>query len=440
MRMYDIIARKRDGEVLNREELAFAVQGYTDGSIPDYQMSALLMAIYLKGMTSEETAVLTDCMARSGDMVDLSGIKGVKVDKHSTGGVGDKTTLVVAPIVAACGVKMAKMSGRGLGHTGGTVDKMEAIPGMKTVLDQKEFFAQVNKIGLAVIGQSGNLAPADKKMYALRDVTATIGCIPLIASSIMSKKLAAGSDAILLDVKTGNGAFMKTLDESIALAEAMVAIGEHNGRRTAALVTDMDTPLGYAVGNSMEVTEAVETLRGHGPEDFTTVCLDLAGGLLELAGLGGFDACRALAEEMMKNGKGLAKLREMVVAQGGDPAVIDDPALFEQAALRYEVKSPKSGYLARMNTEQVGISAVLLGAGREKKEDSIDFSAGITLCKKAGDAVEKGETLAVFYTSDEEKAKRAEELYLSAMTFSETKPEPIPLIMAKVTRDGVVRF
>lgn len=440
MRMYDIIAKKRDGEELCREELQFAVSGYTDGSIPDYQMSALLMAIYLKGMTPQETAVLTDCMARSGDMVNLSAIKGVKVDKHSTGGVGDKTTLVVGPLVAACGVKMAKMSGRGLGHTGGTVDKMEAIPGMKTALDQKDFFAQVSKIGIAVIGQSGNLAPADKKMYALRDVTATIGCIPLIASSIMSKKLAAGSDAILLDVKTGNGAFMKTLEDSIALAQAMVAIGEHNGRRTAALVTDMDTPLGFAVGNSMEVAEAVETLQGHGPEDFTTVCLDLSGGLLELSGMGSYEQCRALACEMMKNQKGLAKLREMVLAQGGDVSVIDDVTRFEQAEVRYEVKSVEAGYLSRTDTEKIGISAVLLGAGRETKEDAIDFSAGITLRKKTGDKVEKGETLAVFYTSSLEKAQNAEKLYLSALTFSETKPNEIPLVLAKITKEGVERF
>lgn len=440
MRMYDIIAKKRDGGELSLEELQFAVTGYTDGSIPDYQMSALLMAIYLNGMTKRETAQLTDCMARSGDMVDLSAIKGVKVDKHSTGGVGDKTTLVVAPIVAACGVKMAKMSGRGLGHTGGTVDKMEAIPGMKTSLDRAAFFKQVNEIGISVIGQSGNLAPADKKMYALRDVTATVGCIPLIASSIMSKKLAAGSDAILLDVKTGNGAFMKTLDDSIALAQAMVDIGEHNGRRTAALVTDMDTPLGFAIGNSMEVTEAIQTLHGNGPEDFTTVCLDLAGGLLELAGLGSFEQCHALAKEMMENGRGLAKLRDMVAAQGGDVRMIDDPALFEQAQVAYEVKAPQGGYLARMDTEKIGISAVLLGAGREKKEDTIDFSAGIMLRKKAGDAVEKGDTLAVFYAADMEKIERAESLYLSALTFSDHAPAPIPLIMAKVSRDGVQRF
>lgn len=440
MRMYDIIAKKRDGGKLSREELQFVVTGYVDGSIPDYQVSALLMAIYLRGMDPEETAILTDCMARSGDMVDLSAIKGVKVDKHSTGGVGDKTTLVVTPIVAACGVKVAKMSGRGLGHTGGTIDKMESIPGMQTSLSEKDFFAQVNKIGLAVIGQSGNLAPADKKMYALRDVTATVGCVPLIASSIMSKKLAAGSNAILLDVKTGNGAFMKTLDDAVELAGAMVSIGEANGRRTAALVTDMDTPLGWAVGNSLEVKEAIATLQGNGPEDLTTVCLDLAGGLLELAGLGSLEQCRALAEEMMRNGKGLAKLKEMVAAQGGDPALIDDPELFEKAAVCHKVLSDRTGYIWRTDTEKIGIAAMQLGAGRETKEDVIDFSAGIMLCCKTGAWVEEGDVLAEFYTSDTEKAQKAEETFLSALTFSETAPEELPLVLARVTRDGVERF
>ena len=332
MRMYDIIAKKRDGGTLTQEEIAFAVNGFAAGSIPDYQMSALMMAVYLRGMTATETAQLTAAMAYSGDMVDLSGIGGVKADKHSTGGVGDKTTLVAGPIVAACGVKVAKMSGRGLGHTGGTLDKIEAIPGCSVSLTQEAFFRQVNDIGIAVIGQTGNLAPADKKMYALRDVTATVSCIPLIASSIMSKKLASGADCILLDVKTGNGAFMKTLEDSIALAKAMVDIGEHNGRRTAALITDMDTPLGRNIGNSLEVIEAVETLRGKGPADLTEVCLSLASGMLWLAGRGGAAACRAMAEDALRSGAALAKLRAMVAAQGGDPAVIDDPTGFPAAA------------------------------------------------------------------------------------------------------------
>lgn len=296
MRMYDIIAKKRNGEVLAEPEIRFMIDGYVKGEIPDYQMSAMLMSIYFKGMNDTETAILTDAVAHSGDMVDLSPIQGVKVDKHSTGGVGDKTTLVVAPIVAACGVKVAKMSGRGLGHTGGTVDKMESIPGMKTVLTEEEFFQVVNKTGLSVIGQSGNLAPADKKLYALRDVTATVDSIPLIAASIMSKKLAAGNDCILLDVKTGSGAFMKTLEDSITLAEKMVAIGEHAGKRTMALITNMDIPLGSMIGNSLEVMEAVETLHGRGPEDLTEVCLNLASGMLFLAGKGSLEECRGLAE------------------------------------------------------------------------------------------------------------------------------------------------
>ena len=397
MRMYDIIAKKRDGGTLTQKEIAFAVNGFAAGSIPDYQMSALMMAVYLRGMTATETAQLTAAMAYSGDMVDLSGIGGVKADKHSTGGVGDKTTLVAGPIVAACGVKVAKMSGRGLGHTGGTLDKIEAIPGCSVSLTQEAFFRQVNDIGIAVIGQTGNLAPADKKMYALRDVTATVSCIPLIASSIMSKKLASGADCILLDVKTGNGAFMKTLEDSIALAKAMVDIGEHNGRRTAALITDMDTPLGRNIGNSLEVIEAVETLRGKGPADLTEVCLSLASGMLWLAGRGGAAACRAMAEDALRSGAALAKLRAMVAAQGGDPAVIDDPSGFPAAAYEHDVVCMQDGWLYATDTEKIGIAAVLLGAGRETKESVIDPAAGIRLLKKAGDPVKKGDVLARLY-------------------------------------------
>ena len=438
MRMFDIIAKKRDGGVLSREELEFAVMGFVNGQVPDYQMSALLMAIYLKGMTEKETAQLTDVMAHSGDMVDLSSISGIKADKHSTGGVGDKTTLVIAPIVAACGVKIAKMSGRGLGHTGGTVDKMEAVPGTQTAVDRERFFAQVNEIGISVIGQSGNLAPADKKMYALRDVTATIGCVPLIASSIMSKKLAAGSDCILLDVKTGNGAFMKTLDDSIELAKAMVSIGQHNGRKVAALITDMDTPLGHNIGNSLEVIESVEVLKGHGPADLTEVCYQLAANML--AGKGTLEECRRMAEEAVASGAAYEKLKQMFAAQGGDVSVLDDPDKFQKAKFSRPLLASESGYLVRMNTEMVGNASVGLGAGRITKEDVIDFAAGIVLHKKTGDKVEKGECLATLYADHEEKFDAAEEMFRAALTFGPA-PEPVPaLVMARVTEEGVERF
>ena len=440
MRMFDIIAKKRDGGVLSREELEFAVMGFVNGQVPDYQMSALLMAIYLKGMTEKETAQLTDVMAHSGDMVDLSAISGIKADKHSTGGVGDKTTLVIAPIVAACGVKIAKMSGRGLGHTGGTVDKMEAVPGTQTAVDRERFFAQVNQIGISVIGQSGNLAPADKKMYALRDVTATIGCVPLIASSIMSKKLAAGSDCILLDVKTGNGAFMKTLDDSIELGKAMVSIGQHNGRKVAALITDMDTPLGHNIGNSLEVIESVEVLKGHGPADLTEVCYQLAANMLYLAGKGSLEECRRMAEEAVASGAAYEKLKQMFAAQGGDVSVLDDPDKFQKAKFSRPLIAAESGYLVRMNTEMVGNASVCLGAGRITKEDAIDFAAGIVLHKKTGDKVEQGECLATLYADHEEKFAAAEEMFRAALTFG-PEPEPVPaLVMARVTEEGVERF
>ena len=440
MRMFDIIAKKRDGGVLSREELEFAVMGFVNGQVPDYQMSALLMAIYLRGMTEKETAQLTDVMAHSGDMVDLSAISGIKADKHSTGGVGDKTTLVIAPIVAACGVKIAKMSGRGLGHTGGTVDKMEAVPGTQTAVDRERFFAQVNEIGISVIGQSGNLAPADKKMYALRDVTATIGCVPLIASSIMSKKLAAGSDCILLDVKTGNGAFMKTLDDSIELAKAMVSIGQHNGRKVAALITDMDTPLGHNIGNSLEVIESVEVLKGHGPADLTEVCYQLAANMLYLAGKGSLEECRRMAEEAVASGAAYEKLKQMFAAQGGDVSVLDDPDKFQKAKFSRPLLAAESGYLVRMNTEMVGNASVCLGAGRITKEDTIDFAAGIVLHKKTGDKVEAGECLATLYADHEEKFAAAEEMFRAALTFG-PEPEPVPaLVMARVTKEGVERF
>jgi len=439
MRMYDLIAKKRDGLSLTGEEIDFIIRGFTNGDIPDYQMSAFLMAVYLRGMTDEETARMTLAMAHSGDMVDLSGIEGVKADKHSTGGVGDKTTLVVAPVVASCGVKIAKMSGRGLGHTGGTVDKMESVPGCRTSLPSEEFIAQVNRIGISVVGQSGNLAPADKKMYALRDVTATIASVPLIASSIMSKKLAAGADCILLDVKTGNGAFMKTLDDSIALARAMVAIGTHNGRKVAALVTDMDTPLGHAVGNSLEVAESMQVLRGCGPADLTTVCRELASNLLVLAGKGTLEECRALFDEAISSGRAFETCKAMFVAQGGDVSVLEDGS-FRKAKYSHVVKAPRGGWVRATNTEQIGIASVMLGAGRTRKEDSINFAAGIVLNKKAGDAVQQGEALATLYADDESLFAAAEQTFLAAYSFGDEAPVLPPLVMARVTESEVERF
>jgi pyrimidine-nucleoside phosphorylase len=438
--MYDVIAKKRNGETLNEEEIRFMIDGYVKGEIPDYQMSAMLMAIYLNGMSDKETAVLTNQVAHSGDMVDLSPIQGIKVDKHSTGGVGDKTTLVVAPIVAACGVKVAKMSGRGLGHTGGTVDKMESIPGMRTTLTEEEFFQVVNATGLSVIGQSGNLAPADKKLYALRDVTATVESIPLIAASIMSKKLAAGSDCILLDVKTGSGAFMKTLEDSITLAEKMVAIGEHAGKKTMALITNMDIPLGSLIGNSLEVIEAAETLKGKGPEDLTEVCLQLASGMLYLAGKGSLEVCRELAEKTIADGSALDRLVAMVEAQGGDSSVIKDTSLFEKAPFWREVIAPKSGYITHMDTERCGIASSMLGAGRVTKESEIDYTAGIAILKKVGQSVVEGEVMAVLYTSKEELFSASLEEFLSAVIIGDDKPIAEPLIYARITKSGVERL
>ena len=440
MRMYDLITAKKNGREHTREELEFIVNGFVDGSVPDYQMSAWMMAVCLKGMTDQETAILTDVMAHSGDMVDLSPIQGVKVDKHSTGGVGDKTTLVITPIVAACGVKIAKMSGRGLGHTGGTVDKMESVPGTRTALDQEEFFAQVNKIGISVIGQSGHLAVADKKMYALRDVTATVDCIPLIASSIMSKKLAAGSDAILLDVTCGNGAFMKTVDQAIELAQKMVAIGTHNGRNVAALITDMDTPLGHNIGNSLEVMESMEVLKGRGPADLTEVCYQLAVNMLLLAGLGTEEECRAMAEKAVADGSAFEKCKQMFAAQGGDISVLEDYSRFAAARYSREILAEETGYIYSHDTEKIGSASVLLGAGRLTKTDEIDFAAGITLHKKTGDHVEKGQSIATFYADDEALFDSAEKMFKSGLVIKGEKPVEAPLVYARVTKNGVERF
>lgn len=440
MRMYDVIAKKRDGGTLSREEIAFAVNGYVAGEIPDYQMSALLMAIYLRGMTDEETAILTDVMAHSGDMVDLSAIQGVKVDKHSTGGVGDKTTLVIAPMVAACGVKIAKMSGRGLGHTGGTVDKMESVPGTRTALNQEEYFRQVNEIGISVIGQSGEIAVADKKLYALRDVTATVGCIPLIASSIMSKKLAAGSDAILLDVTMGDGAFMKNLDDAIELARLMVSIGTAHGRKVAALITDMDKPLGHNIGNSLEIAESIAVLKGKGPADLTEVCLQLASNMLVLAGKGTLTECRAMAERTLQDGTAFVKCCQMFAAQGGDVEMVKDPDKLRKAAYSYKITARETGYIVKNDVEKIGNASVLLGAGRIRKEDTIDFAAGIVMHKKLGDMVRSGDAICTFYADDPALFAAAEEMYRGGLVIDAQPPKLPPLVYARVTADGVERF
>lgn len=439
MRAYDLIAKKRDGGVHTREELDYMVNGYVRGEVEDYQMAAWMMAVYLRGMTAQETAELTDVMAHSGKMVDLSPIPGIKVDKHSTGGVGDKTTLVIAPVAAACGVPIAKMSGRGLGHTGGTIDKMESVPGTRTALSQEEFFAQVKQVGLSVIGQSEGIAIADKKMYALRDVTATVSCIPLIASSIMSKKLASGSDAILLDVTTGTGAFMKTVEDSIALAKAMVDIGVHHGRRVAALITEMDTPLGHNIGNSLEVMESMEVLKGRGPADLTEVCLQLAANMLVLAGKGTRAECRAMAQQAIADGSAYAKCKAMFAAQGGDVRVLDDYSLFGQPKASYELLAEQDGYIVANDAEKIGSASVLLGAGRLKKGDPIDFAAGIVLHKKRGDFVHKGESLATFY-GDPARFGAAAAEYRSGLVYGSAAPKQEPLVYALVTADGVERF
>lgn len=428
MRMYDIIHKKRNGGELSEEEIRFFIEGYTDESIPDYQAAALCMAVYFRGMTPKETSILTLAMAESGDQIDLGGIEGFTVDKHSTGGVGDKTSLIVVPIVASCGGKVAKMSGRGLGHTGGTVDKLESIPGFRTELNPDDFIKQVNGIGLCIVGQTGELAPADKKLYALRDVTATVESIPLIASSIMSKKLAAGSKGIVLDVKTGSGAFMKTVEESENLAREMVAIGKSAGRSVTAVITNMDIPLGDSVGNSLEVIEAIKTLKGEGESDLTEVCLTLAAQMLSMVTGEDEKTCYSMAKDAIDNGLAINKLREMISAQGGNANVVDDYSLFKQPKYTAEIFSERDGYIEHTDAEKIGIASVILGAGREKKGDPIDPSAGIVLKKKTGDYVKKGEPLAVFYTDDEGKIEGAKQEFLDAFTFGNERTQPQKLI------------
>jgi pyrimidine-nucleoside phosphorylase len=434
--MVDIIIKKQRGEPLCEEEISFFVRGAVDGSIPNYQVSAFLMAVYFCKMDKKETALLTRYMAASGDMVDLSSIKGVKADKHSTGGVGDKTTLVVAPVVAACGIRVAKMSGRGLGFTGGTLDKLESIPGFQTALPREDFFKIVSRVGACVIGQSGNICPADKKMYAIRDVTGTVESIPLIASSIMSKKLAAGADCILLDVKTGSGAFMKKEKEAVALAGEMVDIGIAHGKRTAALITNMDMPLGHMIGNALEVREAIETLQGKGPEDLLTLCLELAAHMLMLAGKGGVEECRKLAEDALGTGRALYVFEEMVRAQGGDVSVVRDPSLLPAAGMVDAVRAGESGFIARMDAEKCGIAAGLLGAGRETLDSPIDHAAGIALLKKPGDQVEKGEIIAELHSASESRIQAAKNVFMSGIAYSLKRPAVRPLILETVGADA----
>lgn len=440
MTMYDIIMKKKRGEALSDKEIAFWIAGVTDRSIPDYQHAALLMAICFQGLDAHETAVLTEEMMHSGDVADLSGIDGMTVDKHSTGGVGDKTTLVVAPLAAACGLKVAKMSGRGLGHTGGTIDKLEAIPGFQTTLSPAHFADIVREHGLCVIAQSGDIAPADKALYALRDVTGTVDDLSLIASSIMSKKLASGAKALCLDVKTGSGAFMKTTEQAVALATAMVDIGTRHGRHVEALITNMDRPLGYAVGNALEVREAIDTLNGAGPEDLKELSLAIVTSLLVMAGKGNSAACRVLAEESLKNGNAKQKLAAMITAQGGDATVVDDPSRLPTAAYSFALNAPKSGFITATNAEAIGRVCTVLGAGRAKKEDVLELGAGLILHKKTGDAVSEGEPLATLYSSRQELFQKAASDFLAAVTIGENAPAPSPLIAAHVTKDGITMY
>lgn len=429
MRMYDIIQHKRDNKELSCEEIQFFVEEYTAGNIPDYQAAALAMAIFFNGMTPEETVALTLAMAHSGDVMDLTPIKGVKVDKHSTGGVGDKTSLVLGPMVAALGVPVAKMSGRGLGHTGGTIDKLESFPGFQTGIPEQEFFDNVNRIGIAIAGQTGNLAPADKKLYALRDVTATVESIPLIASSIMSKKIAAGADVIVLDVKVGSGAFMKDEESAVRLADTMVRIGDNVGKKTMAVVSDMDEPLGYAVGNALEVKEAIDTLAGNGPQDLYELCLELGSHMV--AGAGKAQNC-AEAKEMLagtiKDGSALRKFAELVEAQGGNPEAVYDTELLPKASIEYEYRADTEGYVSRIVCDIVGTSAMVLGGGRENKDSVIDLSVGIVLEAKKGAYVHKGDVLARFYANDENKLSDAVKRFADAYVIEDTKPAGSRLI------------
>lgn len=433
MHMLDLIDKKKNGKKLSKEEIYYVVQGYTEGKIPDYQISALLMAIYFQGMDAEETRMLTMAMVESGDQIDLSAIKGVKVDKHSTGGVGDKVSLVVIPLVASLGIPVAKMSGRGLGHTGGTIDKLESIEGFDIGLSMDKFMENVNTYKMAIVGQTGDLTPADKKLYALRDVTATVDSIPLIASSIMSKKIASGSDAIVLDVKVGNGAFMKTLEDARALAKAMVSIGRGLGRETVAVLTNMNEPLGKEVGNANEVREAIRTLKGEGEQDLVNVSVTIAGHMAVLGGaFSTVEEAEKAIRENMKNGRALEMLKTLVRIQGGNVSQIDDPETLPTAQISVPVIAAGTGYVHEIKAEEIGTAAMLLGAGRETKEDVIDYAAGITLLKKVGDAVKAGDVLCTLLTNREnyqDAYSKAQEAY----EIAEEKPEEIPFILDVIT-------
>ncbi|WP_436883966.1 pyrimidine-nucleoside phosphorylase [Staphylococcus pseudintermedius] len=424
MRMVDIIAKKRDGHALTKEEIEFVVNGYTNDDIPDYQMSSLAMAIFFQDMTDEERAYLTMAMVESGDQIDLSNIEGIKVDKHSTGGVGDTTTLVLAPLVAALDVPVAKMSGRGLGHTGGTIDKLESVEGFHVEISEEAFVKLVNEDKVAVIGQTGNLTPADKKIYALRDVTATVNSIPLIASSIMSKKIAAGADAIVLDVKTGNGAFMKTVDDAEQLAHAMVKIGNQVGRQTMAIISDMSQPLGRAIGNALELQEAIDTLKGEGPEDLTELVLTLGSQMVVLAQKAkDLDEARGMLQEVIDNGEALEKFKTFLSNQGGDASVVDDPSKLPTAQYQFELPAKRSGVVSEMIANEIGIASMMLGAGRQTKEDVIDLAVGLVLNKKVGDRVEEGESLLTIYANSEDVEQVKQKLY-DNITISDHAEQP----------------
>lgn len=429
MRMYDLILKKRQGNTLTKEEIQWMIREYTDGKIPDYQMSAMMMAVCFQGLDKEETYELTMAMAQSGEMLDLSGIEGVKVDKHSTGGVGDKTSLALTPIVASLGIPVAKMSGRGLGHTGGTIDKLESIPGFSTQLTDEQFEEQVNSIGVSIMGQTKDLAPADKLLYALRDVTATVDQISLIASSIMSKKLAAGADAILLDVKTGSGAFMKEESEAVKLAQEMVDIGKSAGRKMTAVITNMDEPLGMAVGNILEVKEAIDTLKGNGPKDFTELVETLASHMLILGDIAEkFDEALSMVRGAVRDGKALDKFKQFVSAQGGDTRYIDHPELFEQAHIIEEIRSEQDGFVERINAQEIGICSLILGGGRETKDSQIDPAVGLVFSKKVADPVKKGDLLATIYGNDEEKVKQAVKHFKENFHIAKDQPEKPQMI------------